>query len=312
MPRKPRLDIPGVLYHIIARGIDRCEIYRDDIDGNFFLNRLGILIKETKTPIYAFSLVPNHFHLLLRRGKTPISSVMQRLLTSYAIYFNKRHSRVGHLFQNRYKSILCEDDPYFLELVRYIHLNPIKAHLIKGLTDLEKYRFSGHSYILGKFKSDWFSADLVLAHFASSKRKAIKSYIKFVNDGLGAKSDFDGGGLRRSLGNSKLYSKERQLSDDRILGDGSFVGQLLNRNQENKVAPEEKPTLHSLISSVCKNYKVTETELQSKIKRRRVTAARANLAYRMSKEMGLTGNEIARQLSLSKSAVSKMIRHEGG
>jgi REP element-mobilizing transposase RayT len=123
------MDAPGALHHIIARGIDRQAIFSDDADRNGFLERLGDILTDTKTACYAWAMIPNHFHLLLRTGATPLSAVMRRLLTGYAVSYNRRHRRYGHLFQNRYKSMLCQEDPYLLELVRYIHLNPMRARL---------------------------------------------------------------------------------------------------------------------------------------------------------------------------------------
>ena len=110
MPRKSRIDTPGALHHIITRGIDRGDIFKDDTDRNSFLERLGAILSETKTFCFAWALIPNHFHLLLKTGATPISVVMRRLLTGCAVTFNRRHRRYGHLFQNRYKSILCQED----------------------------------------------------------------------------------------------------------------------------------------------------------------------------------------------------------
>jgi putative transposase len=113
MSRKSRIDAPGALHHVIARGIDRQAIFSDDTDRSGFLGRLGDILVDTKTACYAWALIPNHFNLLLRAGATPISAVMRRLLTGYAVSYNRRHRRYGHLFQNRYKSILCEEDPLF-------------------------------------------------------------------------------------------------------------------------------------------------------------------------------------------------------
>ena len=126
MPRKSRIDAPGALHHIIARGIDRRQIFENDADRDHFLSRLGDILTETKTVCYAWALIPNHFHLLLRTSNVSISTTMRRLLTGYANWYNRRHRRYGHLFQNRYKSILCQEDVYLLELVRYIHLHPVK------------------------------------------------------------------------------------------------------------------------------------------------------------------------------------------
>ena len=153
MPRQPRLDAPGLLQHVMARGIERRKLFRDDKDRQSFLKRLAIILEETQTQCYAWALIPNHFHFLLRTGPTPLSKVMRRLMTGYAVTFNKRHKRSGYLFQNRYKSVICEEDPYLLELIRYIHLNPLRAKLIQDLKELDKYPWSGHSAILGRCKN---------------------------------------------------------------------------------------------------------------------------------------------------------------
>jgi len=153
MPRQPRLDAPGLLQHVMARGIERRKIFLDDNDRESFLERLAIILEETQTQCYAWAFIPNHFHLLLRTGPTPLSKLMRRLMTGYAVTFNKRHKRSGHLFQNRYKSIICQEDPYLLELIRYIHLNPLRAKLVQDLKELDKYPWTGHSAILGHCKN---------------------------------------------------------------------------------------------------------------------------------------------------------------
>ena len=136
MPRKARIDAPGALHHIIVRGINRRKIFFDDADRDAFLDRLGDILSDSETPCFAWALMTNHLHLLLRTGTAPIATTMRRLLTGYAVSFNRRHRRHGHLFQNRYKSILCQEDPYLLELVRYIHLNPLRAGIVKELKEL--------------------------------------------------------------------------------------------------------------------------------------------------------------------------------
>jgi len=153
MPRQARLDAPGVLQHVMARGIERRKIFWDDKDRTYFLERLAIILEETQTQCYAWTLIPNHFHLLLRTGPTLLSTVMRRLMTGYAVTFNLRHRRTGHLFQNRYKSVVCEEDPYLLELIRYIHLNPLRAKLVENLKALDKYPWTGHSVLLRKRKN---------------------------------------------------------------------------------------------------------------------------------------------------------------
>jgi len=114
MPRSSRIDAPGALHHIICRGIERRKIFMDDSDRNDFIERLADILIGTSTACYAWALIPNHFHLLLRTGNVPVATVMRRLLTGYALCFNRRHRRSGRLFQNRYKSILCQEQTYLL------------------------------------------------------------------------------------------------------------------------------------------------------------------------------------------------------
>jgi putative transposase len=236
MPRRARIDAAGALQHIICRGIQRCRIYRDDSDRQDFLSRLGQILRETRTTCYAWALMPNHFHLLLRTGDVPISTVMKRLLTGYAVRFNWRHRRCGHLFQNRYKSILCQEDAYLLELVRYIHLNPLRAKLVVSMGELDRFEFCGQGIILGKQQKDWQDVDKLLGMFGKRVGEARRNYRAYVEQGIevGRRADLIGGGLIRSCGGWKAVKALRRLrihakGDERILGESDFVLQGLRR-----------------------------------------------------------------------------------
>lgn len=202
VPRKCRIDAPGAIHHIIVRGIEQSDIFRDRKDREYFLDRLENLLKDTSTSCYAWALMRNHVHLLLRSGLFPVSSLMRRLLTGYAQQFNRRHNRSGHLFQNRYKSFLCEEEPYLLELVRYIHLNPIRAHAVEGMTALAGYPWSGHASLMGRKSHDWQDTGFVLSLFNEKQALAISAYASFVEKGIikGQRPDLVGGGLVRSSG----------------------------------------------------------------------------------------------------------------
>ena len=150
MPRQARLDSPGTLHHVMIRGIERGDIVGGEKDREELVSRMGDLAEETKTKIYAWALMPNHAHILLRSGPKGLAGYMRRLLSSYASYYNRRHNRHGHLFQNRYKSIVCEEEPYFMEVVRYIHLNPLRGKLVNSLRALDAYPWCGHGAILGR------------------------------------------------------------------------------------------------------------------------------------------------------------------
>jgi REP element-mobilizing transposase RayT len=187
MPRQPRIDFPGLLHHVIARGIERRAIFRDAIDYCDFVRRLSVIVEETGTFCYTWALMPNHIHLLLQTGITHISKVMQRLLTGYATTFNHRHKRAGHLFQNRYKDILCENDPYFMELIRYIPLNPARANIVKTPQELARYPWTGHAAILGHAAQPWQAIGPVLETFGSSITDARARYEAHVIEGWGGK-----------------------------------------------------------------------------------------------------------------------------
>jgi putative transposase len=197
MPRQARIDAPGAIHHIICRGMERRKIFWDDTDRDFFVSRLGTVLQETSTHCFAWALIPNHFHLLLQTGLVPIATVMRRLLTGYAVFFNQRHKRVGHLFQNRYKSILCQREPYLLELVRYIHLNPIRAGILGSLDDLNKYSYCGHCQIVGACAEPWQATEEILQRFSNLTDEARQKYVAFVAQGIaiGKKSELTGGGL---------------------------------------------------------------------------------------------------------------------
>ena len=144
MPRSARLDAPGILHHVMGRGIERRAIFLDPKDREDFIARLAPVVESKAMAVYAWALLPNHFHLLCKTEKGSLSSSMRKLLTGYVVHFNRRHKRYGHLFQNRYKSIVCQEDVYLLELVRYIHLNLLRAGEVRSIEELNKSPWSGH------------------------------------------------------------------------------------------------------------------------------------------------------------------------
>ncbi len=319
MPRGARLDAPGTLHHVIVRGIERRKIVTDDQDRDNLVSRLGTLAKKTGTTIYAWALMRNHAHILLRSGAAGLPTFMRRLLSGYATSFNRRHRRYGHLFQNRYKSIVCEEDPYFKELVRYIHLNPLRAKLVDSLGRLERYKWCGHAVVLARRKNDWQDSDYVLQWFGNKAGEARKEYREFVNEGVdqGRRPELVGGGLVRSMGGWSVVkamrrSGLREKGDERILGSGEFVQHLLE-----EAIPEIKhqiPT-HDLIDraekeirTACQRENIKVDALRSASRRRPVSRLRAHLAMKLVQELGLSLAETARQLGLSTSAIAKILR----
>ena len=318
MPRKSRIDAPGALHHIIARGIAKSKIFLDDNDRKNLLDRLGTILTDTNTACYAWALMPNHFHLLLRTGSMSISTVMCRLLTGYAIFHNRRHRRHGHLFQNRYKSILCQEDAYLMELVRYIHLNPLRAKIVKALNQLDKYPYAGHSVIMGKTSNTWQDKDTILILFAEKTYLARQRYRAFVEKGIaqGRRQDLIGGGLVRSVGGwsalralrlAKIYQK----GDERILGDGDFVEKTLaeaNEAMERKYMLQTKGfDLNRVASRVADVLGTDIEEVWAAGKHRRIVEARSLLCFWAVKELGISMSSLSRKLKISIPAVSKSV-----
>ncbi len=318
MPRQSRIDAPGGLHHIVVRGIERRLIFRDNTDRDDFLKRLGRVLENTKTPCFAWALIPNHFHLLLKTGAAPIASVMRSLLTGYALSFNRRHKRSGHLFQNRYKSILCQEDVYLLELVRYIHLNPLRSGLVKSLDRLDNYAYSGHGVIMGKTRRAWQDADSVLRLFRGKAGPARRAYKAYVKKGIvmGGRPDLIGGGLIRSAGGWAAVKEMRaenmfQKSDERILGDGDFVESVLAFNAEAMTKKHHLQskglTLDKISRQVARLMGMEQEEVWAAGKHRQTVRARGLLCYWAVRELGLSMTSMARELNISVPAVSKSV-----
>ncbi|UCG12281.1 MAG: transposase [Deltaproteobacteria bacterium] len=319
MPRKARIDAPGALHHIMLRGIERKIIFRDQTDRVSFLDRFGAILLETATACYAWVLMSNHVHLLLRTGTIPIATVMRRLLTGYAVTYNRRHRRHGQLFQNRYKSILCQEDPYFLELVRYIHLNPLRARNVEVFKNLDAYPYAGHSVILGKRRNNWQDADYVLAHFDDTVTAARRHYRAYVQDGIreGKRPDLVGGGLIRSLGGwmqVRTSRKEgiRLKGDERILGDSGFVTEVLKASEERlDFRSQLRAKGYDLDMVARKAASLFGLELDDLFvpgKYPPVVQARSLFCYWAVRELGVNGSDLARDLKLSQPAVSISVR----
>lgn len=298
MPRAARLDIPGLLQHVIFRGVGRCDIFRDDADRKRFLANLSKLLIQTGTECLAWSLMSNHVHLLLYPRQTRLAPLMRRLLTGYAIYFNLRHKRAGHLFQNRYKSIVCEEEAYLLELLRYIHLNPLRAGLVPDLAALDRYPWSGHAVIMGNGILEGQVTDDILTLFSKSAPEARRHYQQFIADGVaqGTRDDLTSGKRRRTNLPDDPY-------DDRILGSGEFVEELRSRQE---LAPElaVNVDIRALIGKVCAHFSIAPEQLRLKTRAPGVAEVRSVVCYIATRQAGANGAEVGRHLGLGRSGVS--------
>jgi REP element-mobilizing transposase RayT len=319
MPRQARLDAPGTLHHVILRGLERGAIVKDDGDRDAFVARLGTVAQATGTAIYAWALLPNHAHLLLRSGPVGLPRFMRRLLTGYAVNFNRRHKRAGHLFQNRYKSIVCEGEAYFQELVRYIHLNPLRAKLVTDMRALDRYPWCGHATVVGRLQHPWQDRRTVLGGFGRTEGSAIRAYRGYVREGIpvGSRPDLVGGGLVRSAGGwaevrALRHQKAPMAGDPRILGSGEFVEGLLREAEARHMAalrrgPTPGATM-AVIAQRCKREGVSVEELQRGGRRGPLSTVRAEIARELVVTLGLSLAQAARQLGVSTAAVSKILR----
>ncbi len=319
MPRKARIDTAGAIQHIIIRGIERKKIFRNDADRRSFLDRFGTVISETQTPCFAWALLPNHVHLLLRTGLVPIATVMRRLLTGYAVSFNRKYRRHGQLFQNRYKSILCQEDMYLKELVRYIHLNPLRAKLVSDMKALDRYPWCGHSAAMGQIRRDWQSSEYVLKMFDAKVSRARRSYRTYVQKGIaeGRRPELTGGGLIRSLGGWQQVKALRKAGirfkgDERILGDSEFVERVLKAAKdrlERRYALEAKGyNFDRVVARVAAVLNIEYRDVLSRSKSPQTVKARRLLCYWTNRDLGMTTVEIAQRLKISQSAVSRASR----
>ncbi len=321
MPRQPRLDAPGTLHHVISRGIEGSKIFRNRVDREDFLDRLAKLCEAKALSVYAWALLDTHFHILVRSGDQSLSQSVRKLLTGYVVNFNRRHKRYGHLFQNRYKSILCEEDPYLLELTRYIHLNPLRARKVKNLRELRVYPWAGHSAIMGKQERGWQDVGAVLGYFGRRKKRAIVAYERYVREGIekGRRPELVGGGLIRSLGGwSEVLSLRRRgektVSDERILGSGEFIDQLLSEAEEK--AKEtlgwrgRVPSLQTLLLEISKRDVVEEKKVRGGDRRRSVVGVRKLFCQIAVRRLGYSGAAVARFLGVTTSLVNRYASSE--
>ena len=288
MARKPRVEFEGAFYHVIVRGNQRQKIFRDDRDRLVYLDRVEHYRQRYRFTIYAYVLMSNHVHLLLETGKTPLSKILQGIQFTYTQYYNRRYRTVGHLFQGRYKAILCDRDAYLLELVRYIHLNPAR---LKNPEELAGYRWSSHHAYLGRKGPVAVDTDLILGQLGNSAAQVLKAYRKFIEDGQG-------------LGHEQRYY---QAADQRFLGDEKFIEQIAERAPQAEIRPGgRRIRFEELLHAVAQVHGCETKDLTAPGRQRAWAKPRAQLAYLAREWCGMKTIEIARRLHRDASMVSRL------
>jgi putative transposase len=309
MARGPRLDAPGALHHVTARGIERGAIFHDDADRQDFVDRLARLVEARALKVFAWALMPNHAHLLVESGAQELQRSMRALLAGYATRFNRRHDRVGHLFQNRYRSAVCEDETYFSTLLRYVHLNPLPS-VVVDVDALARYPWTGHSALLGHVPRPWQETVAVLDRFAPEPDHARLLYARFLCDGVDARETAaDGGGFVFGASGWRYVEelrrgRERFASNERILGAEAFVRRTLA-----ELEPTQPGTdLETLIDLVCTRERLPTEALRGPGGPRSITRARRGLAYLWTLVLGKSGRQLAKRLAVCPSAVYQAAR----
>lgn len=257
MARKPRIHVPGGVYHVMLRGNGGQEIFFSKADRHHLYLLMQQGVERYGHRIHGFCCMSNHIHLAVQVADEPLSRIVQNLSFRYTRWINKRRKRIGHLFQGRYKAILVNADSYLLELIRYIHLNPVRAKLVKNPRD---HPWSSHRAYLGDEQIDWLTTDWVLGQFAKRLKACRQRYEKFITAGIGEgyRDEFHHGG-----------------DDPRVLADDRFLEKVVGQEVDHPA----KVTLAQIVHYVCQYYDVTVDELLSPSRRRDLSKARALVGW---------------------------------
>lgn len=286
MARKPRIHLPGGLYHVILRGNGGQDVFLVDDDRYRFYLLLQEGTYRFGYRVHAFCLMSNHIHIALQVGDIPLSRCMHNLSFRYTRWINWREKRTGHLFQGRYKAVLVDGDNYLLELVRYLHLNPVRAGMV---TSPDEYPWSGHRAYLGKEILPWLTTGWVLAQFAKNVGRARAAYTAFVLDGLGEehRPEFHGAGV-----------------DARLLGNDNFMDKCLSGSGE----MARHLTAQQIIDKVCLTYHLDPSILSTRSQQRIASEARAVAGWLARESESVTLSDVARLVNRDIGSISSAVR----
>ena len=289
MARKPRIEFEGALFHVITRGNQRQKIFRDDKDYRKYLEILSGYRKQYHYRLYSYVLMSNHVHLLIETQDVPLSRIQQGINQRYTMYFNRKYKTVGHLFQGRYKAILCDRETYLLLLIKYIHLNPVRAKIVKLP---EEYRWSSHRDYRNATKADTIDVDQVLRMFSEDKAQARVLYREFMGNGIDMKGE-------------DVY----RTADQRILGDEAFVEQIIGITEE-RIGERQKKheySLEEIAQGIEDAFGVSIRQLREKSKNRRKLMCRKLMSL-IADDYGYKGREVANYLRKDPAVVTRYLK----
>lgn len=290
MARKPRIEFEGALYHVITRGNQKQKTFRGAEDYQRYLKILADYKSRYDFLLYGYVLMENHVHLLMETKKVPLSKILQGINQSYTMYFNRRYATVGHLFQGRYKAILCDRDSYLLSLLKYIHMNPIRAGMVKSL---EEYRWSSHQCYVGRAGGGGMvSTELVLKMFSDNMKKARRAYRSHMGEEL-------------VLRQEEVYATVSQ----RILGDEGFVQEVMSRSGRRDVSGRRRHAykLPEIARAVEELEGISLEQLRGKGRGDDERLGRRVMSF-VAKEYGYKGQDIAEYLWRDPSVITRYLR----
>ena len=293
----------------MSRCLDSLSLYADDDDRERFLELLGRYLPETNCRCYAWALMRNHYHLVLHNGELDLWRTMKPLNMRYAQYHGKKHARRGPLFLDRYKSIVTQDQNYVQELVRYVHLNPVRSGTCKSLAELDRYPWCGHGAIMGKTKNSFQDTTAVLRRFGKDTSSARKAYRGFLAEGLGGGSD---GELMHLLRSSNAGEEKDRGPQRWVIGDPDFVKKVLGESQARRLRLRRRATgkedLVTLGAKVCKVLGIPLETLRVRHRGGAASQARKAFAFLAIRRLEFGTRPVAEFLGISPGAVSHMMR----
>ena len=319
MPRIIRPDWENALHHVMARGIDGRTLFSKESECEDLINRLEHLVVELEFSVYAWVIMPNHIHLLIRTGPEPISLLMHRLLTGFAISYNKRHDRTGHVFQGRFKSILVQEENYFLKLINYIHLNPLKAKIVNSLEELDSYKWSGHLCLVGQTECKWMKRNSVLEFFGNTEHSAVRNYLTFLQASLDSVTSSEMICGSYTIGINGIKNSDQKIGNShwrgvcRILGDKEFAKKVLRKLSDHKsLEVRDREKTHRRIERLFEQIEVridlSREVIRGNSRSSQLSEARGAIAWICAQKFGLSYRDISRLLNISKSGAAKAVQ----
>ena len=312
MPRMARFELPGALYHVMAHSIEGKELFVDDEDRMDFLSRFEKGLINTGFQCYAWTLMDNHYHFLIRANNLPLCKLMRGLNSGYARYYNKKYKRRGYLFQDRFKSVICQDQQYAVELIKYIHLNPLRAGKVNSLQDLEKWAWCGHGFLMGnennlgnKFQNRFES----LRYFGENEKDAVKTYLKILARSCDC-DDIETAGLLPKIESIEITGSCKGWPA--VIGDHEFVKMAMEKYKEHFHRRHRKTDYPFILKTesekVCADFGITTQELKNRGRNNKRSLARIAFCYQCHIKELIPLSIIARYLRITIPPVAAMIK----